>query len=106
MQHILLAEESGGGFMQIAMFGLIILVFYFFMIRPQMRKQKEQRKFRENLEKGTKIVTIGGIHGKVVEVKDTTVVIEIGAGSEPKMKIQIEKAAISQEFSAQIDKQA
>ena len=87
--------------MQFAMFGLIILVFYFFMIRPQMRKQKEQRKFRDNLEKGTKIVTIGGIHGKVIEVKDTTAIIEVAGGGENKVRMTIEKAAISADFSAQ-----
>jgi len=64
MQVDLLAQ--GGGMTQtLLMFGLIIIVMYFFMIRPQMKKQKEQKKFRENLQKGTKIVTIGGLHGKI-----------------------------------------
>ena len=56
---------------------LIIVVFYFFMIRPQMKRQKEIRKFRESLAKGDKVVTTGGIYGKIVEVKETTIILEI-----------------------------
>ncbi|MFW6257710.1 MAG: preprotein translocase subunit YajC, partial [Prolixibacteraceae bacterium] len=56
---------------------LIVVVFYFFMIRPQMKRQKEVRKFRESLAKGDKVVTTGGIYGKIIEVKDTTIVLEI-----------------------------
>ena len=81
------------------MIGLMFLVFYLFMLRPQMKKQKEQKKFREELGKGTKVVTIGGIHGKVTEVRDTTVIVEIFGGN----KIQIEKSAISMEFSAGLE---
>ena len=73
------------------------MVFYFFMIRPQMKKQKEQRKFRESLEKGTKVVTIGGIHGKIAEVKENTVIIEVEGGN----RLKIEKSAIAKEFSAE-----
>ena len=75
---------------------LIVVVFYFFMIRPQAKKQKEQKKFRESISKGDKVVTIGGIHGKVVEVKDTTIVIEVEGG----MKMKVEKSAISREYSS------
>jgi len=57
---------------------LILLVFYFFFIMPQTKKNKAQKKFRENLQKGQKVVTIGGIHGKITEVKESTVVIEVG----------------------------
>ncbi len=56
----------------------IIAIFYFFMIRPQTKKAKEARKFREALEKGTRVVTIGGIHGKVVEIQDKVVVVDTG----------------------------
>ena len=101
MKSILLA---GGGDMgsTLLMFGLIILVMYFFMIRPQMKKQKEQKKFRESLNKGSKVVTIGGIHGKIVEVKDTTVVIDIGNDT----KMKVERAAISMDFSPETVEQA
>lgn len=76
---------------QIIMLGLMLVVFYFFMIRPQMKKQKEQKSFRENLKTGDKIVTIGGIHGKILEVTDTTVLIN-SEGT----KLRMEKSAISQ----------
>ena len=60
------ADQKGGGATQLIFLGLIIVVFYFFMIRPQMKKTKEAKKFRESLKKGDKIVTIGGLHGKIV----------------------------------------
>ncbi len=69
---------------------LVIIVFYFFMIRPQMKKQKELRKFREGVKKGDKIITIGGIYGKVVEVADATVIIEV----EGKQRLKIDKSAL------------
>ncbi|PIF06684.1 MAG: preprotein translocase subunit YajC [Draconibacterium sp.] len=56
---------------------LIIVVFYFFMIRPQMKRQKDIRNFRESLKKGDKVVTTGGIYGKIAEVKETTILLEI-----------------------------
>ncbi|MGZ4035202.1 MAG: preprotein translocase subunit YajC, partial [Bacteroidia bacterium] len=68
---------------------LIIIVFYFFMIRPQLKKSKEQKKFRENIKVGDKIVTIGGIHGKISDVQDTTFMITVEGG----VKLKIEKSA-------------
>ncbi len=68
----------------------IIAIFYFFMIRPQAKKAKESKKFRESLEKGTKVVTIGGIHGRVLEVHERTVLLDAGGA-----KLRIEKSAIS-----------
>lgn len=91
------AGEEGGGMQTLIMFGAIFLVFYLFMIRPQMKKQKEAKKFKESLAKGTKIVTIGGIHGKIVELQENTATIEIEGGN----KLKIEKAAISKEFSSE-----
>jgi preprotein translocase subunit YajC len=78
---------------QLIMLVLILVVFYFFMIRPQMKKQKELKKFRENLSAGDKIVTIGGVHGKILEINDTTVLIN-SEGS----KIRLDKSAIAQSF--------
>ena len=66
---------GGQGMQSILMLGLMVLVFYFFMIRPQMKKQKELKKFREGLKAGDKIVSIGGIHGKILEVADSTVLV-------------------------------
>ena len=67
---------GGQGMQSILMLGLMVLVFYFFMIRPQMKKQKELKKFREGLKAGDKIVSIGGIHGKILEVSDSTVLVQ------------------------------
>lgn len=72
------------------MMGMIFVIMYFFMIRPQMKKQKEQKNFRENLKAGDKVVTIGGVHGKILEVTDTTVLLN-SEGT----KIRFEKSAVS-----------
>lgn len=69
---------------------LIMAVFYLFMIRPQMKKQKELRTYRDSLQKGDKVVTTGGIYGKVVEINDQVVSVEIA----DKIKIKIDKSAI------------
>lgn len=92
----------GEGGMTIIMFGLMFLVFYFFMIRPQMKKAKEEKKFRAELKKGDKIVTIGGIHGKIAEVKETTLLIEVGEGT----KLKIEKTAVSKDNSVGLQQNA
>ena len=82
-------------------FVLIIVIFYFFMIRPQSKKAKETKKFRESLEKGMKIITLGGIHGKIVEMQETTVTIEIESGA----RMRVEKSAIINDPSM-LEKQA
>ena len=76
---------------------LILVVFYFFMIRPQMKKQKELKKFRENMKVGDKVVTIGGIHGKILELADSTVLI-----SSEGTKIRLEKSAIASSTEDQL----
>lgn len=86
-----LAADGGGLGINVVMFLLIIVVFYFFMIRPQMKKQKEAKKFVDSLEKGQRIVTIGGVHGKIEEVRETTVIIGVEGGG----KLKVEKRAIS-----------
>jgi preprotein translocase subunit YajC len=70
---------------------LIMVVFYFFMIRPQMKKAKEQKQFREALKKGDKVITIGGIHGRILEIADTTIIIE----TEGQGRLKIERTAVS-----------
>jgi preprotein translocase subunit YajC len=78
----------------------IVVVFYFFMIRPQMKKAKDQKKYIEALKKGDKILTIGGIYGKIVEVRDdATIIMEIEDGS----KMKISKNAVSNEASATLN---
>lgn len=86
---------SGAGMQLIFMLGIIV-VFYFFMIRPQMKKAKEQRKYMEGLKKGDKIVTIGGIHGKIAEVSDSTFIIEVEGGN----RLKIQKSAVSMDATA------
>jgi len=88
--------DGEGGIMSFLPLILIIIVFYFFMIRPQLKKQKEQKQFRESLANGDKVVTIGGIHGKIAELKENTVVIDLGNNQ----RITVEKSAISSDFSA------
>ena len=80
-----------GQLTQFAPFLLMFVVIYFFMIRPQMKKQKELKKFREGLKVGDKIVSIGGIHGKILEVSDSTVLVQ-SEGT----KLRLEKSAVSQ----------
>jgi len=74
---------------------LIIVVFYFFMIRPQMKKQKDLRKYRESLAKGDKIITTGGIYGKIAEVKDQTIIVDV----DNNVKLKIDKSAVLKDAS-------
>jgi len=95
LNFIMQAQAQPSGWMQFLPFILIIVVFYFFMIRPQMKKQKELRKFRESLKKGDKVITTGGIYGKVAEVKEAYVVIEIAHD----VKVKVDKSAIITDMS-------
>lgn len=72
------------------MLALIIVVFYFFMIRPQMKRQKELRNFRDSLKKGDKIITTGGIYGKIAAINENIVTIDVGN----EVTIKVDKAAI------------
>jgi preprotein translocase subunit YajC len=98
MLATLLAQASAGGagiLGQVFLFGSIILIMYFFMIRPQQKKQKETKKFIEEIKKGDEVVTIGGIHGKVSSVEGDVVYMELDRG----LKVKVEKSAISLDFS-------
>lgn len=86
--------QGGGGLMSLLPFVLIFVVFYFFMIYPQMKKNKAQKKFREALGKGDKIITIGGVHAKIIEANENTFLIE-SEGS----KLRIDRTAVSMEAS-------
>ena len=102
---ILLAgdSKSGGGTIQLLFLGLMILVFWLFMIRPQAKKAKLQKSFIDNLQKGEKVVTIAGIHGVVNKVNDdNTLSLEINPGS----YIKIERSSISMEWTNQLNKVA
>ncbi|MFM2208126.1 MAG: preprotein translocase subunit YajC [Bacteroidota bacterium] len=89
--NILLQQQQGGAMMQMLFLLAIIVVFYLFMIRPQVKKQKAEQQFRNSLEKGTRVVTIGGIHGKIVEVNEKTLLIEIDSN----VKVRCERSAVS-----------
>jgi preprotein translocase subunit YajC len=86
-------EGAGNPLVALLPWVLIFVVIYFFMIRPQNKKAKEQKLFRENIAKGDRIVTIGGVHGKIIELGETTAIIEV----EGQSRLKIEKTAISQE---------
>ena len=92
---------KGGSTSTLILMGMMILVFYFFMIRPQAKKAKDQKKYINDLQKGDKVVTIAGIHGVINKVNDdNTVNLETSPGS----YIKIEKTAISMEWSAALNK--
>ncbi|MBE7629664.1 preprotein translocase subunit YajC [Tenacibaculum piscium] len=93
---ILLQASTQESIMSMLPFVAMIGVFYFLIIRPQMKRQKNEKKFQTTVVKGIKVVTSSGIHGKIVEINDTdnTVTIETGAG-----KIKFERSAISMELS-------
>ena len=74
---------------------LLIVVFWLFFIRPQSKRAKEQQKFRDELKKGDKVVTIGGFHGKITEVKENTVMVSLA----PEITVEIEKSALVQNAS-------
>ena len=88
------AAADGGGSTLVFIFGTM-LVFYFFIMRPQLKKQKEARKFRENIAKGHKVVTVGGIHGKVLDVNDKTAILQVAKG-----EIRVDLAGISSDGAA------
>ncbi len=98
MTNFLLAAQggSGGGGMEFMVFiGLFFVILYFFMIRPQTKKAKEQKNFLSDLKKGSRMVTIGGIHGKIIQVDDDTFLIEVDSNT----KLRIEKSTISLEHT-------
>ncbi|MBQ5724466.1 MAG: preprotein translocase subunit YajC [Muribaculaceae bacterium] len=90
LNTILLQATAGGSWSGMIMIIAMIAIFYFFMIRPQQKKQKEIRKAREAMKSGDKVVTAGGIYGRIKEVKETTFIVEIAAG----VTIKIDKGSV------------
>src|SRR3990170_6258077 len=83
--------DAGGGFMQsIVLFGLIFLIFYFMIIRPQQKRQKERQKMLDALKKGDKVVTSGGIHGTIVGIEEKTALVQIADS----VKIKVDRGSI------------
>ena len=93
MYSILAQAQQGNPYGQFIIFGAIILVFYFFMIRPQQKKAKDQKKFIEEIKKGDYVVTIGGAHGYIAEMEGDTFILEVEKGG----RIRFSKSAISLE---------
>lgn len=94
MFNILLqAQPQGSAYFQLVFFGAIILVFYFFMIRPQQKKAKDAKKFIDEVKRGDYVVTIGGAHGTVAELEGDTFILEVEKGG----RIRFNKSAISLE---------
>ena len=89
----LLLQASGEGITQLLFPVAIALVVYFFMIRPQQRRSNEAKKFRESIAKGASVVTIGGLHGKVIEVNEESVIIEVDKG----VRLKFDRTAIARE---------
>ncbi|HBO26934.1 preprotein translocase subunit YajC [Odoribacter sp. OF09-27XD] len=92
---VLQTQTQGGGLMSFLPLILIIVVFWLFMIRPQMKRQKELKKFRESLQKGDKIVTTGGIYGKVAEIQEFAIIMEVEGG----VRLKIDKAAVIKDMT-------
>ncbi len=94
LEFVLLQAQGGGSsYGTLILFGGMFVVMYFFMIRPQQKKAKEQKAFRENLKKGDDVVTVGGLHGKIASVDGDTVTLEV----DKSIKLTFEKSSISSE---------
>ncbi len=87
---LLQSQAQGSGLSGMIMIVAMIVIFYFFMIRPQSKKQKEIKKAREAMQNGDKVVTAGGIHGKIKDINDMTILIEIAPG----ISIKVDKASV------------
>lgn len=89
------APAQGGGMMMWVMLLLVFVVMWFFMIRPQRKQQKELEKFRNELKKGDKVVTVGGIYGTVADIQDRTVLIKVDGET----KLRVDKNSLVKDFS-------
>ena len=93
------SSENDNNMLNIVFLLAIFVIFYFFMIRPQNKKRKDLQKMRENLKKGDSVITIGGIHGKVLEVKEFTIVLSVDSST----KIKVDKSSISMDSSTKLN---
>lgn len=97
---MVLLQTSGTGMSSLIMFAMIFAVMYFFMIRPQIKKQKREKEYRSKLKKGDKVITIGGLHAKILDVKEYYFIIE----THGKNTLKIEKSAVSMDGESTIDR--
>ena len=94
LNFILLQAEGGQGmYGNLILIGGIILIFYFFMIRPQQKRQKDQKRFLEEVRKGDSVVTVGGIHGKISQIEGDIIYLDVEKGG----KLKVDKSSISLE---------
>ncbi len=92
-------KEGGSNIGTFVMMGAMAAIFYFFMIRPQQKKAKEAKLFKESMKKGDNVVTIGGMHGKIASIEsDDTIIVEVDKG----IKLKFEKASISAESTKKV----
>jgi preprotein translocase subunit YajC len=100
LEFVLLQAQGGGSqWSTYAFMGAAFVVMYFFMIRPQQKKAKDQKAFREGLKKGDNVITIGGLHGKIASIEDDeTILVEVDKG----FKLKFEKSSISAESSKKV----
>ena len=94
MNYILL-QAQGGNMTFLLTMGAVFIVMYFFMVRPQQKKAKDQKKFIDDMKKGDPVVTIGGLHGKIHELDDLTVSLEVDRG----MRLKFDRSSISLDAS-------
>ena len=95
LQQAAAGQGGGSGMTMLLMLALIFVVMWLFMIRPQQKRQKELNNFRDNLKKGDKVVTVGGIYGTIVEVDDNKVMLEI----DKDVKIKVDKNGLVKDYS-------
>jgi len=95
--NIILQNAPASGLVSLLPFFLIMVVFYFFMIRPQIKKQRADAKFQNELKKGDKVVTIGGVYGKILGIQEYKIILEINENT----KMTVERNAVSREKSTQ-----
>ena len=95
MNIVLLNTSLQGDYKYLVFFGLMFIVMYFFMLRPQINRQKQEEKFRNELKKGDKVITIGGLHGKIISLNKNKILIENNG-----VKLEVERSAISANIHA------
>jgi preprotein translocase subunit YajC len=102
LEFVLLQAAQGGKnswIGNVVLFGGLFVVMYFFMIRPQQKKTKQQKAFRESLKKGDDIVTIGGLYGKIASIEsDDTIIVEVDKG----IKLKFDKSSVSADASKRV----
>jgi len=96
--NMILLQAQGGNTTFLLTMGAVFVVMYFFMIRPQQKKQKDQKKFIEDLKKGDPVVTVGGLHGKIADLDELTITLEVDRGT----RLRFDRASISMEGSKKV----